>query len=141
MATEYKWLDAQHSKAGGAWLRRLRESRGWTMRDVDQRSGGVLSTSNISELENGNVSKPSMPMLLKLGEVYGLTPNQIAEAYGWWFPPEQSEAGARVAELAYLDNVLGRLTPGARYNLLRQIETLSRLAERDAHGGQEQIEE
>lgn len=124
MAMEYEW--AGDVRQGGEWLRRHRERMGMTQRDVDRMSG--ISAQNISSLENGLISKPSMPMLVQIGALYGVTPNDIAEAYGWWRVPTQIERDER---LIYLDSVLNRLSDDQRNLLLRQVEIMAQLAERE----------
>jgi transcriptional regulator with XRE-family HTH domain len=128
MVTEFSWVG--DVRAGGLWFKRLREGREWTQRDVDRRTGGKVSGANISQIEIGAISKPAMAMLVELGKVYGVTPNEIAEAYGLWSPAATGES--EPAQIKTAKATLERLGPGQRLRLLTQIETLARMAEREA---------
>lgn len=62
------------------YMRRLRESRGLSYRDVAQRSG--LSHTYVQLLETGRITNPSVDRLMALARVYGVTPQEIiARAY------------------------------------------------------------
>lgn len=127
MVTEFSWVG--DVRAGGAWFKRLREGREWTQRDVDRRTQGKVSGANISQIEMGAISKPALAMLVELGKVYGVTPNEIAEAYGLWTPMGGT---GEPAQIKTVKATLERLSPGQRLRLLTQIETLARMAEREA---------
>lgn len=130
MATVYTW--GGDVQSGGAWLRRLRESQGMNQRELAARTGGRVSFPNISQLEIGGISKPSMGMLVALGETLGVEPNEIAQRFGWWTPRDR-ERSVEPEQIVFLKNVLERLSPGQRYSLLQSIETLARVAEQQQH--------
>lgn len=129
MVTEYNWVG--DVRAGGAWLRRLREGQGWTQRDVDKRTNGKVSAANISQLEVGAISKPAMAMLVELGKALGVTPNEIAEAYGWWIAPPAGDGEREPEQVKVLKATLGRMSAGERLKLLSQIEVVTKMAERE----------
>lgn len=126
MAMQYEW--AGDTRRGGAYLRRLREAHDWTQRDLEKRTGGLLSASYISAIETGLVVKPPMASLCLLGKALGVTPNEIAEAYDVWHPGEQPERD-EAEEITYLKNVLKQATPGQRHSLLMSVKALARVAE------------
>lgn len=126
MAMEYDW--AGGVRTGGQWFKELRIKRAKTLRDVDLGSG--ISQQNISNIENGLIVKPSMAMLVQLGNYYGVTPNEIARKYGWW--KGQDTEQPKDERLVYLETVLAQLSSGRRYNLLQQVVALATLAEQEA---------
>ncbi len=58
-------------KAFGLYLRRLRQSKNWSLRDVEERTGGKVSNAYLSQLENGQKKIPSFEILEALAKVYG----------------------------------------------------------------------
>ncbi len=62
----------------GAQLRAIRKKRNLTGKMVAEKS--QLSTSLLSQIENNRIS-PSLDTLLKLLEVYGITPNEFFKNY------------------------------------------------------------
>lgn len=123
MAMEYEW--AGDVVVGGQWMAAHRERMGLSQRDVDRRTG--ISAQNVSAIENGLIAKPAFPMLAAIGTLYGVTPNQIAEAYGWWREPGRQRSDPR---MVYLESVLKRLPETHRDSLLEQVEASAMLAER-----------
>lgn len=126
MVTEYKWQG--DLSGGGHWLRTLRESQGLTQRELEARTGGAVNYANISQLEIGATSKPAMGMLVALGTALGVTPNQIAERFGWWYPQE-GKREVEPEQMVYAKNVAERLSPGQRYSFLQSMEALARVFE------------
>lgn len=126
MAMEYEW--AGDVKRGGLYLTRLRNAHDWTQRDLEKRTGGLFSASYISAIETGIVGKPPMAALVQLGKALGVTPNEVAEAYGWWRPEQPSREEEE--EVTYLRQVLRQATPGQRHSLLQSVRALASVAER-----------
>lgn len=126
MAMDYEW--AGDVKRGGLWLKKLRESQGLTQRDAERRTGGKISSAYISAIETAVIVKPPMAALVALGEALGVTPNEVAQAYGFWSPAPSQRQEAE--ELTYLRRVLERQTPGQRYSLLQSVRALASVAER-----------
>lgn len=98
-------------QVAGATLRRIREgfqltseyrsivadgrTNGLTIEEVATLSNGALSRSVISKLERGEVKHPSLDMLVELGKIYHLTPNDMAELFGYWEPIVQQASSDR----------------------------------------------
>lgn len=59
----------------GDQLRFLREKAGLTLREVEKRSG--ISNPIISQYENGKVKQPSFQAVMKLCDVYGISPQEL----------------------------------------------------------------
>lgn len=126
MAIEYEW--AGDVKRGGLFLRRLREAHDWTQRDLEKKTGGLLSASYISAVETGIIVKPPLASLALLGKALGVTPNEVAEAYDVWHPEQASREEEE--EVTYLRQVLRQATPGQRHSLLQSVRALASVAER-----------
>jgi transcriptional regulator with XRE-family HTH domain len=47
-------MSAEYLNAIGNRLRAMREARGWTVRDLAERTGGSVSTATISRMERGS---------------------------------------------------------------------------------------
>ncbi len=115
-------------------LLRLREERELTQAQaaaqVERRAGIRFPAQEISRLEGGGTLTPN---------IYGLTPNDVAAAYGYWEPTVAAPADAG-AEWAQLGNRLRRLDAAAQARLLAAIDTLllgeqARARVNDHHGG------
>lgn len=62
-------------------LRDLRKLKGFTIRDLADRSG--VSTAYISQLENGNRGIPSPEVLMKLSEGLNISYSELMEIAGY----------------------------------------------------------
>lgn len=60
----------------------------------------------IRKLENAEIQKPAFEDLVKIGEAFGLTPNDMAALAGLYPPPEDEDQGVYTAPmLSALDQV------------------------------------
>jgi transcriptional regulator with XRE-family HTH domain len=50
----------------GAFLRRLRQQRGWSLRDVEAKTGGKVHNAYPSQIESGKILRPSLETLVQL---------------------------------------------------------------------------
>lgn len=92
-------------------LKDLRDRRGWSLRELAERSG--LSNGYLSLLENGRVENPSAAVLGKLAKAFGVALDDLLRAAGVEMSPV--EAGSLDPQLV---SALRRLDPGARAELL-----------------------
>jgi transcriptional regulator with XRE-family HTH domain len=81
-------------------LRLERVKRGWSLSDVVEKAGGGFSTQTLSGIETGKTTEPGFRVLVKLGGLYGWTPNDMAELYGYWTPHGGPVEAAETAEEA-----------------------------------------
>ena len=65
-------MELSPDAAIGERLRALREERGFTLREIERRTAGRLSSSHLSQIENGRVAEPSLAVLRDLAHAYGL---------------------------------------------------------------------
>lgn len=54
------------------YLRRLRRERGWTLRDVEKITSGLVSNAYLSQLEGGKIDSPSLRIIHQLSAAYGI---------------------------------------------------------------------
>jgi transcriptional regulator with XRE-family HTH domain len=66
----------------------IRDSRtnGLTLEEVAALSKGALSKATISKMERGETESPSLASATALGKIYHLSPNDMAEIFGFWEP-------------------------------------------------------
>jgi transcriptional regulator with XRE-family HTH domain len=57
----------------GQLLQSLRTERGWSLREVERRSDGLLRSSHLSQIETGRVQEPSLSVLRLLASVFGMS--------------------------------------------------------------------
>lgn len=77
-------------KAIGSAFKRVREERGWILRDVEKASGGTLDPGMVSKIENG-VSEPLFSTAWRLAQALDTSLDSIAG--------EASGSGSRPAPL------------------------------------------
>ena len=72
-------------------LRRLRQVKNMTLREVADATGGVVSNTYLSQLETGKRPAPNPRILAALAQVYGVPAEDLFERAGYVRPPEPSE--------------------------------------------------
>jgi transcriptional regulator with XRE-family HTH domain len=70
----------------GQELSRLRKLKGWTLRDVEEKSNKRVSNSYLYQLENDNVKEPSPHILYELSMVYEAAYSALMELAGFVVP-------------------------------------------------------
>lgn len=66
-----------------AYLRALRASKTWTLREVEEATGGEVSNAYLSQLERGKISKPSPSTLHSLARAYGVSYEELMVKAGY----------------------------------------------------------
>jgi transcriptional regulator with XRE-family HTH domain len=110
MTDEMRTEEQEGTDLGG-FLKRIRKSRGLSLRDVERMTEGTVSNGYLSQLENGNIDKPSAMMLHRLAATYRLDYQDIMKRAG--FLTEAEEPLNRVAT-----SILGELTSDEEDQLL-----------------------
>lgn len=95
----------------GRYLKDIRNSRGYSLREVERLTGGKISNGYLSQLENGEIARPSAVMLHRLAAAYGVDYAVLMERAGF---VTESETPANRAPTS----VLGELTPDEEEQLL-----------------------
>lgn len=104
----------------GQELSRLRSLRGWTLREVEEKTRKKVSNSYLYQLEKDNVKEPSPHILYELSVVYGASYPDLMKLAGFIVP---SSAGAAHPSVAF--NALD-LTEQEREEVMDFIEFLRR---------------
>jgi transcriptional regulator with XRE-family HTH domain len=82
----------------GQELSRLRALKGWTLREVEERTKNKVSNSYLYQLEKDNVKGPSPNILYELSVVYRASYPDLMKLAGFIVP---SSAGAAPASVAF----------------------------------------
>lgn len=98
----------------GKYLKEVRNSRGYSLRKVEQLTDGKISNGYLSQLENGDIARPSAIMLHRLAAAYGVDYALLMERAGF---VSESEAPANRAATS----VLGELTQDEEEQLLNYL--------------------
>src|SRR5260370_24596537 len=92
----------------GQELYRLRSLKGWTLRDVEERTKKKVSNSYLYQLENDNVKEPSPNILYELSLAYRASYSELMKLAGFIVPASSPAAargsGSCVFDLLYLSN-------------------------------------
>jgi len=78
----------------GQELTRLRRLKGWTLREVEEKTKKKVSNSYLYQLENDNVKEPSPNILHELSVVYGASYRELMRLAGYVVPKASATAGS-----------------------------------------------
>jgi transcriptional regulator with XRE-family HTH domain len=67
----------------GPHLKELRNKMGWSLREVEARTNGVVHNAYLSQIESGRVKSPSVVLLGALAEAYGVALLTLMHRAGW----------------------------------------------------------
>lgn len=101
----------------GPFMKDLRRSRKFTLRDVEKITEGKISNAYLSQLENGIIEKPSAMMLHRLASAYAVDYNLMMEKAG--LISESATPTNRVAT-----SILGELSYEEEEQLLQYLSFL-----------------
>jgi transcriptional regulator with XRE-family HTH domain len=73
----------------GAYLKNLRDVAGLTLRDVEEKTGGVVKNGYLSQIENGAINRPSPGILYELAQVYGVSYRMLLQHAGHRVPEQE----------------------------------------------------
>jgi len=102
----------------GEKLRQYRRIKGWTLREVEEKSG--VSNGYLSQLEKGSIKEPSPNYLRKLAEAYEVSYESLLKLAGYIVQVKQKEH--RVSGTAF--SLFKDLTPEEQEELLKYLEFL-----------------
>ena len=105
----------------GQILRRARQRRGWSLRDVERRTG--IPNAHLSQIERGHIRRPDVEILWTLSELYALDFPTIA-AWSGHLDPHSTEPSASLALIAL--RALSQLDPDAQVEVIHHIEQLAK---------------
>jgi transcriptional regulator with XRE-family HTH domain len=70
----------------GSELTRLRKLKGWSLRDVEEKTRRKVSNSYLYQLENDNVKEPSPNILYVIASVYDASYSDLMRLAGFIVP-------------------------------------------------------
>jgi transcriptional regulator with XRE-family HTH domain len=105
----------------GEIFRRARRHRGWSLRDVERRTG--ILNPHLSQIERGQIRRPDVEILWTLSELYSLDFPNIA-VWSGHLDQYSTEPSASLALIAL--RALSRLDADAQVEALHHIEQLAR---------------
>ena len=111
----------------GIYLKSLRDTRGLSLRGVEGKTG--VSNAVLSQIESGQVKRPSPNTLYKLAELYGVPYDDLMDRAG--YPMPSRKAGVEQSTQAVF-NRLGTITKDEEQELL---DYLAFLRSRTKRGG------
>ncbi len=76
--------DMERKSSLGSYLKSLRNAKGMSLRDVEQKTG--ISNAFLSQIESGKVKEPSPVMLHKMSSLYGVPYETLMERAGYPVP-------------------------------------------------------
>ena len=118
-------LDRGDSPQVGAVLRRAREHRQLSLREVERRIG--RSNAYLSQVERGLIKRPDPVVLLELAELYMLSFELLAEWAGWSGPDDRAEGDpTRSDSTTALIRMVRELDDAQRSKALSFMENLLR---------------
>lgn len=79
------------SKELGSFLKTGRTNQGYTLREVEEKTG--ISNAYLSQLENGSINKPSPEILHKLSELYDISYARLMKIAGHPLPINTEDTG------------------------------------------------
>ena len=107
----------------GQELYRLRSLKGWTLRDVEEKTRKKVSNSYLYQLENDNVKAPSPNVLHELSVVYDASYPELMKLAGFVVPRSSPKASSTSASVAF--DAL-KLTDAERNEVMDFVEFLRR---------------
>lgn len=103
----------------GTQLRAIRQTKGFSLRDVEAKTEKSISNPYLSQLENGKIKNPSPHILHKLSSLYGVKYEWLMEAAGYFSPKGKSKAGHTMVGVALRG--LNDLTPDEEIEVINFI--------------------
>ena len=122
-----KHMRSEEKTNVGVYLRSLRDTRSLSLREVERQSG--VSNAVLSQIESGQVKRPSPDTLYKLSELYGVPYEELMNRAGYPVP-SRHVGEAQSAQSVF--NRLGTVTQDEEQELL---DYLAFLRSRNKRGG------
>jgi len=104
----------------GDILRRARTHCGFSLRQVEERSG--IANAHLSQIERGSIKRPDIALLMELAELYHLDYRLVAEWGGYLDRAAARGTSNEFAGLAL--RLFVSLDPAQQHEALRFLETL-----------------
>jgi HTH-type transcriptional regulator, competence development regulator len=105
----------------GQKLAKARADKGWSLREVERRTG--INNAHLSQIETGVIERPAPNMLWALAEVYGLDLRELMRMSGHVEAAPAASAGSVVGMAL---RGLGELSPDQQEQVLEFIKDLQK---------------
>lgn len=106
----------------GELLRNERSKRGWSLRDVEEKTG--IHNAHLSQIESGAITRPAPNLLFTLASLYDLGYEKLMRLAGH-LRDEGKNRSRRSLQGAAL-HALDELTPKEQRQVLEYMKTLRR---------------
>ena len=80
----------------GEYLHKLREERNWSLRDIQEKTKGEVSNAYLSQLESGKKNIPTLKVIQKLADAFGLPIEVLLKEAGYASPEMAAKKEASV---------------------------------------------
>jgi len=115
----------------GNYLKSLRDAKGLSLRDVEDKSG--VSNAFLSQIESGKVKQPAPVVLYKLADLYSVPYALLMERAGYPTPESMPAPNPGLAASAF--QRLGRVTEEEEEALLAYLAFLRSQAKKTGRKG------
>lgn len=85
----------------GSELARLRKLKGWSLREVEEKTKKKVSNSYLYQLESDNVKQPSPNILLVLANAYDAAYDDLMQLAGFVAPNTRGRTSRRHGSIAF----------------------------------------
>ena len=116
---EKKESAAAPAKELGSYLAGLRTAQKLTLRQVEEATRKEVSNAYLSQLEHGQIAKPSPNILYSLARVYGASYEKLMEKAGYLTAANSRKAGQKHGRTATF--AIDNLTPEEEEELLSYL--------------------
>jgi HTH-type transcriptional regulator, competence development regulator len=120
-------MDSEMDASLGKYLKRLRDARALSLREVEGQTG--VSNAFLSQVESGKVKKPSPAALYKLADFYDVPYEKLMELAGYPVPSGETTTARSTSAIF---KRLGEITEEEEHALL---DYLAFLRSRSKKGG------
>ncbi len=104
----------------GSHLAELRNSRGLSLRDVEEATDKAVSNAYLSQVERGQISQPSPNILYSLAEIYGAPYEELMEMAGYIMPLSQRKDNQKHGKA--ITSAFGYLTKAEEAELMEYLK-------------------
>jgi transcriptional regulator with XRE-family HTH domain len=95
-----KSVGAEVTLTLGQYLASIRVDRGITLREVEKRTGKVVSNAYLSQIENDQIKRPNPNILNALAELYKIPYEDLMERAGFVAPTRSRGSDQRHGRIA-----------------------------------------
>ena len=103
----------------GEYLHKLRDERGWSLRDIQEKTKDAVSNAYLSQLESGKKNIPTLKVIQKLADAFGLPIEVLLKEAGYASPEMAAKKEASVIFRGY-----EQLSPKSRTIMQEMLKTL-----------------